>query len=65
MGQVPTLVAPVVLLCGEAEAGMEARANPEERIKAMMRRMGKPRVVDGAFPNLDELNMAPNERSFQ
>ena len=60
-----TLVAPNVLLAGEAEAGIEARAIPEERIKAMMRRMGKPRVVDGAFANLDELNMPPNDRSFQ
>jgi hypothetical protein len=58
------LVAPNVLLAGEAEAGMEARAIPEERIKAM-RRMGKPRIVDGAFANLDELNMAPNDRSLQ
>jgi hypothetical protein len=57
-----TLVAPNVLLAGEAEAGIEARAIPEERIKAM-RRMGKPRVVDGAFANLDELNMPPNDRS--
>jgi hypothetical protein len=56
-----TLVALNVLLAAEAEAGMEARAIPEERIKAM-RRMGKPRVVDGAFANLDELNMAPNDR---
>ena len=59
-----TLVALNVLLAAEAEAGMEARAIPEERIKAM-RRMGKPRVVDGAFANLDELNMPPNDRSFQ
>jgi hypothetical protein len=34
-GQVPV----GLLLSGEAEAGMEARAIPEERIKAMMRRM--------------------------
>jgi hypothetical protein len=59
-----TLVALNVLLAAEAETGMEARAIPEERIKAM-RRMGKPRVVDGAFANLDELNMAPNDRSLQ
>jgi hypothetical protein len=59
-----TLVAPNVLLAGEAEAGIETRAIPEERIKAM-RRMGKPRVVDGAFANLDELNMPPNDQSFQ
>ena len=59
-----TLVAPNVLLAGEAEAGIETRAIPEERIKAM-RRMGKPHVVDGAFANLDELNMPPNDQSFQ
>jgi hypothetical protein len=65
-GLLLTLVAPNVLLSmSEAEAGMEARAIPEERIKAMMRRMGKPRVVDGAFANLDELNMVPSDRLLQ
>jgi hypothetical protein len=40
------MLPPNVVLAGEAEAGMEARAIPEERIKAMRRRMGKPRAVD-------------------
>ena len=56
-----TLVAPNVLLAGEAEAGIETRAIPEERIKAM-RRMGKALLM---VANLDELNMPPNDRSFQ
>jgi hypothetical protein len=38
------LVALNVLLAAEAEAGMEARAIAEERMKAM-RRMGKPRLA--------------------
>jgi len=60
-----TLVALNVLLAAEAEAGMEARAIAEERMKAM-RRMGKPRLVlMGGFTNLHEPNLAPNDRSFQ